>query len=55
MTATWSRVAIIQHMFSLLMGEASTENRVDPMSIQGIVQDEVVLCVVTDTTVIIAG
>ena len=55
MTATCSEVAIIQHMFSLLMGEASPENRINPMSIQGIIQDEVVFRVVTDTAAIIMG
>ena len=30
------------------MGEASPKNGVNPMSIQGIIQDEVVLCMVTD-------
>ena len=53
MIATCSRVAIIQHMFILLMGEASLENRVDPTSIQGIIQDKIVFRVVTDTTMII--
>ena len=33
MTATCSRVAIIQHLFNFLMGEASLENIIDPMSI----------------------
>ena len=53
MTTTCSRVAIIQHMFIFLMNEASPKNRINPMSIQGIIEDEVVFCVVTDTTVII--
>ena len=48
MTATCSRVEIIQHVFSLLMSEASLENGVNPMSIQGIIRDEVVFHVVTD-------
>ena len=44
---------IIQHMFSLLMGEALSENGVNPTSIQGIIQDDIVLRMVMDTTVII--
>ena len=55
MTATCSRVEIIQHMFILLMGEASSENRINPMSIQGIIQDEVVFHVVMDTAAIVMG
>ena len=54
MTTTCSRVAIIQHVFSLLMGEASPENGVNPTSIQGIIQDEIVLRVVTDAAMIIS-
>ena len=54
MTATCSRVEIIQHMF-ILMGEASPENRINPMSIQGIIQDEVVFHVVMDTVMIVMG
>ena len=42
MPATWSRVAIIQHLFKLLMGEGSPENEINPASIQGVIQDEVV-------------
>ena len=48
MTATCSGVAIIQHVFILLMSEASLENGVNPTSIQGIIQDKIVLRVVTD-------
>ena len=33
-------------MFSFLVGEASPENRINPTSIQGVIQDEVVFCVV---------
>ena len=55
MIATCSRVAIIQHMFNLLMGEVSPENRINPTSIQGIIQDEVIFHVVTDTAAIITG
>ena len=54
MTTTCSRVEIIQQMFNLLVGEASLENRVDPTSIQGIIQDKIVFCVVTDAVTIIA-
>ena len=43
MTATCSRVAIIQHMFILLIGEASPENRINPTSIQGIIQDKPII------------
>ena len=53
MTATCSRVEIIQHVFSLLMGEASPENGVNTMSIQGVIQDKIVLHVVTDAAMII--
>ena len=42
MNATCYRVAIIQHLFSFLMGEASPKNRLNPTSIQGIIQDEAV-------------
>ena len=55
MTATCSRVAIIQHLFNFLMGEALLENRINPTSIQGIIQDEVVFHVVTDIAVIAMG
>ena len=55
MTTTCSKVAIIKHMFILLMGEAFLENRINPMSIQGIIQDEVVFRVVTDTVVFVTG
>ena len=55
MTATCSRVTIIQHMFNLLMSEASLKNRVNPMSIQGIIQDEIVFRVVMDMEAIIMG
>ena len=55
MTTTCSKVEIIQPMFNLLMGEASPENRFNPTSIQGIIQDEVVFCVVTDIAAIITG
>ena len=40
-------------VFNLLMSEASLENGVNPMSIQGIIQDKVVLRVVTDVMTII--
>ena len=36
-------------MFIFLMGEASPENIVNPTSIKGIIQDEVVFRMVTDT------
>ena len=42
-------------MFNFLMGEASPENRINLTSIQGIIQDEVVFRVVTDTMVIVTG
>ena len=54
MTATCSIVAIIQHVFSLLMSEASLDNGVNPTSIQGIIQDKIVLRVVIDAVMIIA-
>ena len=53
MTATCSRVAIIQILFSFLMGKASLENGIDTMSIQSVIQDEVVFFVVTDMVAIV--
>ena len=38
-----------------LMDEASPENGIDPMSIQSVIQDEVVFCVVTDMVAIVTG
>ena len=55
MTATCSRVVIIQHLFSFLMNKASPENRIDTMSIQSVIQDKVVFCVVTDIAMIVMG
>ena len=55
MTTTCSRVEIIQHMFNLLMGEASPDNIINPTSIQGIIHDEIVFHVVTDMTTIVMG
>ena len=46
---------IIQHMLNFLMGEASSKNRINPTSIQDIIQDEVVFHVVTDMVVIVMG
>ena len=40
-------------MFSLLMGEASLENGINPTSIQGIIQDEVVFHMVMDAAEIV--
>ena len=53
MIAACSRVEIIQHMFSLIMSEEMLENRVNPMSIQGTIQDKVVLRMVMDVAAII--
>ena len=55
MIAECSRVAMIQHLFNFLMGEALLENRIDPTFIQGAIQDEVVFCMVMDTVAIIMG
>ena len=43
----------IQHLFSFLTCEASPKNRIDPTSIQGVIQYEVVFCVVMDTATIV--
>ena len=55
MTATCSRVVSIQHLFRFLVSEALSENRIDPISIQGVIQDEVVFSVVTDVATLVMG
>ena len=42
-------------MLNLLMGEASLENGFNPTSIQGIIQDEIVFCVVVIADVTTPG
>ena len=37
------------------MGKASPKNGIDTMSIESVIQDEVVFCVVTDTATIVMG
>ena len=41
--------------YSFLMGKASPENGINTTSIQSVIQDEVLFCVVKDTTTIIMG
>ena len=55
MTATCSRVVVIQNLFSFLVAKASLENEIDTTSIQSLIQDEVVFFMVTDTTTIVMG
>ena len=55
MTTTRSKVGIIKDLFNLFMCKSSSENGIDTMSIQCIIQDKVVLCVVTDTETIVTG
>ena len=53
MTATCSRVAIIQNMFNFFMCKASSKDGIDTTSVQCIIQNEIVLCMVTDTMKIV--
>ena len=53
MTATCPRMVVIKNLFSLVMGEALSENGIYTMSIQGIIKDKIVLCVVTNTSMIL--
>ena len=53
MTTTCSRVAVIENMFSLFMGEASSKNGIYTTPVQCIIQDKVVFHVVMDTVTII--
>ena len=53
MTATCSRVAFIENLFILFMGEASSENVIYTTSIQGIIDDKIVLYVVTNVAMIL--
>ena len=52
MTATCAKMAVIKNLFNLVMGEASSENGIYTTSIQGIIEDKIVLCVVTNATMI---
>ena len=53
MIATWSRVAIIQNHFNLFMCKASSKNGIYTTLVQCIIQNEIVLCVVMDTAMIV--
>ena len=53
MIATCSKMAVIKNLFSLVMGEASSENGIYTMFIQCIVEDKIVFHVVTDAAMII--
>ena len=55
MTATCSRVAIIQNSFSLFMRKALSKNGIYTTTIQCINQNEIVLCVVMDWMTIVMG
>ena len=55
MIATLEHVAVIQNLFSFLVGNASLKNGIDTTSIQIFIQDEVVFCMVTDKAVIVMG
>ena len=55
MAATCSRVEIIQNLFRFLMGKASLDNEIDTTSIQSVIQDEAVFCVVMDTIAVVMG
>ena len=53
MTATCPRMAVIKNLFNLGMGEASSKNGIYTMSIQCIIEDKIVLCVVTNAPMIL--
>ena len=55
MTATCSRVEIIQSRFSLFMCKASSKDGIYTMAVQCNIHNEIVLCVVTYMTMIVMG
>ena len=55
MTAACSRVEIIQNLFNLFMCKELSKNVVNTVSIQCIILNEIILCVVTDAMTIVMG